>query len=161
MEYIRKVDELQGRVTELENEIEKATDINEELRKSVEVYEITLERMMPMVRDYRYNIEIDRIAVRREYEEKLQKERDENLSHRMEIDRLNAGMHRVGQWCRETLRAVIDRNEPYEVERAELRHENRILRRLCNLPKHPDDSDDDDEEQPSIAEGPAASETSE
>lgn len=111
-------------------------------------FESTISTIMTMIRKYCHDKEVELINTTTVWKERLQEERDRNLEMRLEHSRWQDGLGRAMHWARMALRSASEEEEPFAVERAELRHENRFMRRLLGW--EADESEDEAEDAPEI-----------
>lgn len=110
--------------------------------------EATIDKMMTMIRKYCYDKEMELINSTKVWNERLQHERDVNLEMRLEHSRWQEGLGRAMHYAREALRSASEDEEPFAIERAELAHENRFMRRLLGWDA--EESDDEGEDAPEV-----------
>lgn len=110
-----------------------------------EHYQNCLALVNDKVRDYTSQCNQAMFSWHHHYNDLLQKEKDANLAMRLEHSRWQEGLGRALEYSRLALRARTEELEPYEIERAELRTQNKCYRRLLGLSVAESDDEEDDE----------------
>lgn len=108
-------------------------------------YENGMKLILDKLRPYAFNHQQAIIAIHKHYNTMLEQERQEKLEQSLEHARWQAGLGRVAESARQALRAQNEDSLPYVSKIAELKHENKILRRLVGWEEAEDSSEDEDE----------------
>lgn len=153
--HAAQINQLQQKLTEATAEVALYKKLYKTERSSTTLLENTISKMMDMVRKYCHDKETELINTTKVWNARLQHERDVNLEMRLEHSRWQEGLGRAFNWAREALKSASEREEPFEVERAELRHENRFLRRLLgwDVEESEDEGDGEGDEGGEVAPG--------
>jgi hypothetical protein len=107
-------------------------------------YENAMKLILDKLRPYAFNHQQAIIAIHKHYNALLEQERQEKLEQSLEHARWQAGLGKVAEYARQALVTQTDENLPYVTKIAELKHENKILRRLVGWEEGSDSSDDED-----------------
>ncbi|KAF2757774.1 hypothetical protein EJ05DRAFT_476982 [Pseudovirgaria hyperparasitica] len=93
-------------------------------------YESSLKIILDKLRPYAFNHQQALLSIHRHYNSLLESERQERLEQSLDHARWQAGLGKVAELAREALRAQTEDRTPYLGKIAELKYENRVLRRL-------------------------------
>jgi hypothetical protein len=122
----------------MENELENTGVLLDE-------YDAAMKLILDKLRPFTYNHQQSIIALHKHYNTLLEQERQEKLEQSLEHARWQAGLGKVADYARQALRAHNESSLPWLTKCQELKHENKVMRRLLGWKPLPDESEDEEE----------------
>ncbi|OAG09580.1 uncharacterized protein CC84DRAFT_1193345 [Paraphaeosphaeria sporulosa] len=140
-----EVTQLQSSLHNAQSRISTLTSQNSTLATLLTDYENALTLLLDKLRPYAYTQTQAILSLHKHYQGLLEQERATSMQLRLEHSEWQAGLGRVAEYARGSLKAQGESERGLRSEIKGLKEENRVLRRLAGWEEKPDDSSDEEE----------------